>query len=165
MAIISTDIVYRLSGGAANSDPNASLGGAKSSTVAGTNIFDDVSSAEATAGDIEYRCVYVHNGHATLTYLGSKIWIQANTPSTSTDIFVGLGTAGLNATEQTIANESTAPIGVTFSNAAVDFSTGLSIGDIPPGQHFSVWVRRNVTAGAAGAADSFTLRIQGDTNP
>ena len=153
MAIISTDIVYRLSGGAANSDPNASLGGAKSSTVAGTNIFDDVSSAEATAGDIEYRCVYVHNGHATLTYLGSKIWIQANTPSTSTDIFVGLGTAGLNATEQTIANE------------AVDFSTGLSIGDIPAGQHFSVWVRRNVTAGAAGAADSFTLRIQGDTNP
>ena len=49
MAIISTDINYRLSGGAANSDTAASLGGAKSS-VAASNYFDDVSSAEASAG-------------------------------------------------------------------------------------------------------------------
>ena len=165
MAIISTDIIYRLSGGSGNSDPNASLGGVKSSTAAGTNLYDDVSSAEAAAGDVEYRCVYVHNAHATLTYLGSKVWIQANTPSASTDVAIGLGTAGLNATEQTVANESTAPTAVTFTNAAVDFASGLSIGDVPAGQHYSIWVRRTVTAGAAGAADSFTLRVQGDTNP
>lgn len=85
MAIISTDIQYRLSGGAGNSDPAASLGGAKSSVTA-TNYFDDVSSAEATSGDVEYRCIYVHNNHGTLTLIGSKIWIQTNTPSSDTTV-------------------------------------------------------------------------------
>lgn len=165
MAILTTDIVYRLSGGAGNASPAASLGGVKSSTAAGADLFDDVSSVEAAAGDTEYRCIYVHNGHATLTYLGSRIWIQANTPSTSTDIAIGLGSIGLNGVEQTIANENTSPTSITFLNTPVDFATGLVIGDIPAGQHYSIWVRRTVTAAAPGAADSFTLRVQGDTNP
>ena len=61
MPIISTDIQYRLSGGSGNTDVNASLGGVKSSTSVGTglhNLFDVVSSAEASSGDTEYRCVY-----------------------------------------------------------------------------------------------------------
>ena len=115
MAILTTDIIYRLSGGAANSDPNASLGGAKSSVAAGSNLFDDKSSAEATAGRIEYRCFYVHNAHASLTYLAPKIWIQTNTPSADTTVDIGLGTSAVNGTEQTVANETTAPVGVTFS--------------------------------------------------
>jgi len=164
MPILTTDIVYRLSGGAANADPLLSLGGAKSANAASTNIYDDVSSAEATAGDIEYRCVYIHNGHATLSYLGSKIWVQTNTPSADTTVAIGLGTSGLNATEQTVANENTAPVGVTFSSP-VDFAGGLLMGDIPAGQHYAVWIRRTVNAAAAAVADSFTLRVQGDTNP
>lgn len=44
MPIIATDIQYRLSGGAANSNPLTSLGGAKSSVQSGTNLFDDVPS-------------------------------------------------------------------------------------------------------------------------
>ena len=81
MAILTTDIIYRLSGGAANSDPAASLGGAKSSTAWVSGIFDDVSSAEASAGDIEYRCLYVKNAHATLTLYSATVWISTNTPS------------------------------------------------------------------------------------
>jgi len=164
MAIISTDIKYKLSGGVSNTNPNLSLGGVRSTTDASTNLLDDVSSAEATSGDIEYRCVYVNNTHATLTLLGAKLWIQANTPSASTDAAIGLGTAGLNATEQTVADENTAPIGVTFSNPS-SFASGLTLGDIPATQHYSIWIRRTVTAGAPAAADSFTLRVQGDTNP
>lgn len=164
MPITSTDIVYRLSGGAANSDPLASLGGAKSSVAAGSSLFDDVSSAEASAGDIEYRLVYVHNAHATLTLLGAKVWIQTNTPSANTDAAIGLAAAGANATETAVANENTAPASVTFSQPA-SFAAGLSIGDLAPGQHFGVWVRRTVTAVAGVAADNFTLRVQGDTNP
>lgn len=164
MAIVSGDILYKLSGGSGNSDPNASLGGVMSTTTAGTNVYDDVSSAEATAGDIEYRCLYVLNNHASLTYLGAKIWIQTNTPSADTTVAIGLGTAGLNVTEQTIANENTAPTAVTFSSPT-DFTGGLTMGDIPFGQRYAFWIRRTVTAGAAGAADSFTIRIQGDTNP
>ena len=79
MAIVSTDIQYRLSGGASNAVTASSLGGVKSS-VAASNYFDDVSSAEAGTGDTEYRCIYIHNAHATLTLIGAKVFIQTNTP-------------------------------------------------------------------------------------
>ena len=164
MPITSTDIHYRLSGGASNTDPALSIGGVKSSTAAGATVFDDVASAEASAGDIEYRLVYIHNAHATLTLLGAKVWIQTNTPSANTDVAIGLGVGGLNATETAVANENTAPGSVTFSQPA-SFAAGLTLGDLAPGQHYGVWVRRTVTAGAAVAADNFTLRVQGDTNP
>ena len=163
MAIVSTDIQYRLSGGASNSDPALSLGGVKSSTAA-SNYFDDVSSAEASAGDTEYRCVYVHNNHGTLSLIGAKVFIQTNTPSSDTDVAIGLGSSAINGTEQTVANESTAPTGVSFS-APTTFAGGLAIGDLAAGAHKAVWVRRTVNAGGAAYADSFTLRVQGDTNP
>ena len=164
MAIISTDIQYRLSGGASNSDPAASLGGVKSSTARGTNIFDDVSSAEAAAGDVEYRCTYIHNNHGTLTLQGARVWIQSNTPSADTTVEIGLGTSAVNGTEQTVGAAGTAPSGVSFS-APADYANGLVIGDIPAGQHKAIWEKRTVTAGAAVYADSYTLRVQGDTNP
>ena len=163
MAIVSTDIQYRLSGGASNSDPVLSLGGVKSSTAA-SNYFDDVSSAEASAGDTEYRCVYVHNNHGTLSLIGAKVFIQTNTPSSDTDVAIGLGSSAINGTEQTVADESTAPTGVSFS-APTTFAGGLAIGDLAAGAHKAVWVRRTVNAGAAAYADSFTLRVQGDTSP
>lgn len=164
MAIITTDIKYKLSGGAANSDPLASIGGAKSSVDSGSTIFDDVSSAEATSGRIEYRCVYVLNNHGTLSYQTAKVWVQTQTPSADTDVAIGLAAAGLNAAETAIANDTTAPAGVSFS-APSSFAGGLSLGTIPAGQYYGVWVRRTVNAGAASASDSFTLRVQGDTNP
>ena len=164
MPITSTDLNYRLSGGSANADPLLSIGGAKSSVNADSAIFDAVTSAEASSGDAEYRLIYLHNAHATLTALAAKIWIQTNTPSASTDVAIGLAAAGANATETAVANENTAPAGVTFSQPA-SFGAGLSLGDLSPGQHFGVWIRRTVTAGAAVAADSFTLRTQCDTNP
>lgn len=165
MPIVNTDIHFRLSGGAANSDPAASLGGAKSSVQFTANaIFDDVSSAEAAAGDAEYRCFYVHNGHATLTLQGAKIWIQSQTSSSDTDIAIALGGEGLNGTAETVANEGTAPSGESFSQPA-SFAAGLTLGDIAPGEHYPVWIRRTVNAAAASATDAWTIRVQGDTNP
>lgn len=164
MAIISTDLKYYLSGGAANADPILSLGGIKSTTIMPVGIFDDVSSAEAGTGRIEYRCIYLNNNHATLSLLGAKLWIQTNTPSADTDIAIGLGLAGLNGTEATVANEITAPASVVFSSPA-SFAGGLTMGDIPATQRYGIWIRRTVNAGAVAVADSFTLRVQGDTNP
>lgn len=163
MAILSTDIQYRLSGGASNSDPAASLGGAISSTAAGTNIFDNVSSAEASAGDTEYRCLYIRNGHATLTMQSAKVWIQSNTPSADTAVAIAIAGEGVNGTAETIANENTAPSGETFVTA-VDEANAISIGNIPPGQHIAIWVRRVVNASAAAYNnDGFTLRTKCDT--
>ena len=164
MPIVSSDIKYKLSGGAANADPLLSIGGAISSVDAGSSIFDDVASAEAAAGDTEYRCIYVKNTHATLTYLSAKIWIQTQTPSADTDVAIALGGEGLNGTAETVANENTAPVGESFTSPS-SFAGGLTIGDLAPGAYYPVWVRRTVNAGAAVYADSFTLRVQCDTNP
>jgi hypothetical protein len=168
MPISSTDLKYRLSGGASNADPNASLGGAKSSTEVtdntDNNLFDDVSGAEHTAGDVEYRCIYCHNGHGSLTLTGAAVWIDSDTSGADSDISIAVGTAAVNGTEQTIADESTAPTGVSWSDAAVSRATGLSLGDLPAGQHKAVWVRRTITAGSTPqAADTCSLRFGGDT--
>lgn len=162
MPIASGDIIYRLSGGASNSVQDASLGGAKSSNAVSASLFDAVSSAEALAGDVEYRCFYVHNAHATLTMENAVAWIQANTPSSDSTLDIGLGTSAVNATEQTVANESTAPSGVTFSAAATE-GAAIPLGNIPPGQHRAVWLRRTINAAAAASNDTATLRVKCDT--
>lgn len=167
MPIVSADIQYRLSGGAANANVNASLGGAKSSTVMtqGTvgNLFDTISSAETAAGDVEYRCIYVHNNHGTLTLQNAVLWVTANTPDANTDAAVALGSSAVGGTEQTIADEGTAPTGVTFS-APTTKGTGLAIGNIPAGSHKAIWLRRTVTAGmAATNDDGVQFRVEGDT--
>lgn len=164
MPIAGSDIVYRLSGGSSNSSAAASLGGVKSSNAAPNPIFDNVTSAEALAGDTEYRCFYVHNAHATLTMLNTVAWLTSNTASADTAIEIGAGTAAINSNEQTVANEDTAPTGVTFV-AAASKGAGIALGDIPPGQHKAVWVKRIVNSAAAASADTFNVRVECDTLP
>jgi hypothetical protein len=166
MPITATDIHLRLTGGASNSNPASSLGGAKSTTTdAGSNLFDDVSGAESAAGDTEYRGISVSNEHGSLSYLAPRVWIGTDTPSADTDADVALAAEAVNTTMATIADENTAPTSVTFANTAVSFATGLTIPDIPNGQFKGVWLKRVVNAGAAPVADTFTLNVQGDTNP
>lgn len=171
MPIVASDIVFRLSGGAANVDPNASLGGARSTAGGGVittdtlnNVWDNVSGAEGAAGDIEYRCIYVLNTHATLTYTAPKIWISADTTSTDDEVDIGLGSSAVNGTEQTVANESTAPTGgVTFTHPTT-FAGGIALSDLPPTQHRAIWLRRTVNTNAAAAnANPYTLSVQGET--
>lgn len=167
MAVLTTDIKFFLAGGAANSDVDASLGGAKSSVeitdAALHNLFDVVSSAEASAGDIEYRCLYVENTNGTDTLLNAVAWLSANTPSGDTTLDIGLGTSAIDGTEQTVADESTAPAGVTFSAPATQ-GAGLAIGDLAAGQHKAIWLRRTVNATAAAYNnDGATLAVGGDT--
>lgn len=165
MPIVASDIKYRLSGGSSNTDPNASIGGVMSTTTdAPAGVFDSVSSAEAAAGDIEYRCIYVLNNHGSITLENGKVWVQTNTPNANTDVAIGLAAEGANATAETLANESTAPATVSFSAAASE-GAALSLGNLTAGQRYAVWIRYTVTAGASAGADSFTLRVKGDTAP
>ena len=160
MPITSAEIVYRLSGGAANSNANASIGGAKSSTVVPAALFDDVTSAESAAGDTEYRCIYVHNANGALTMQNAVLWITANT--TANRIAVGVGSSAINGTEQTVADENTAPTGVTFSQPTTK-GAAIALGNIPAGQHRAVWVRRTIGAATPAANDTYTLRVECDT--
>ena len=167
MPIVAGDIEYRLSGGAANADPNASLGGAISSVeiVDATleNLFDNVDGAESTAGDIEYRGFYVINTHATLTWQNVIIWIDTASPSLDTNVEIAVAQEGINNPMQTIADESTAPVGESFS-APMAPGVAISIGNIPPGEFQGIWVRRIVQPGAAAFdLDGVVLRTRGET--
>jgi hypothetical protein len=167
MPIVASDISYQLSGGAANANPNASLGGVISSEEVVDavlhNLFDVVSGDESAAGDTEYRCIYVKNNHATLAMLNTKLWIQAASASADSAEAVGLGSSAVSATEQTVANEGTAPGSVTFS-AAANEAAALAIGDIPAGGHKAIWIRRVITEGASAANSvSMTIRTKCET--
>lgn len=166
MAITATDVEFRLSGGAANSNPDTSLGGAQSSVAvtAGT-FFSTVTGAQAAAGRTRYRGMYLRNSHATLTYLSAGIWVGTDTPSADTDADVALAVEATGVTMATIATEVTAPTSVTFTNAAVSLATMLAIGDIGPTAAKGIWVKNVINAAAAAVNDSFTINVTGDSAP
>lgn len=170
MPIVAGDIVFRLSGGAANTTQTASIGGARSTAGGGVistdqlnNVWSDVSGAEGAAGSVKYRCIYVLNTHATLTYTAPKVWISALTTSADDEVDIGIGSSAVNGTEQTIANEDTAPTSVTFTRPTT-FAAGLATNDLAPSAHRAIWIRRTVNTNAAAAnANPYTLSIQGET--
>ena len=168
MAVVSGDIKYYLSGGATgagNTNPDVSLGGVITSTLAGTNIFDNVTSTEATAGDVEYRCIFVKNTNATSdTLYSAKVWVVTNTPSGDTEVKIALAGEGASATTEIVANEGAAPVGESFAVCATE-GAGLSLGNLVAGAYYGVWIQRTVTLGASAYAnDGFTLRVKGDTS-
>ncbi|MBL4867259.1 MAG: hypothetical protein JKY67_12885 [Pseudomonadales bacterium] len=167
MPIVAADIDFHLSGGASNSDVDLSIGGIISTTelvdATSHNLFDVVSSTESNDGDTEYRCIYVKNNHGSLTLQNAVIWIQTVTPSTDTVIAIALAGEGLNATAETPADEDTAPTGESFTSPTTE-GAGLSLGNIPAGQHYAVWIRRTVSAAASAFTDdSVVIRVKGDT--
>lgn len=255
MPIQTSDILFKLSvltGSAGNStaqgDPDASLGKYISTTqLSGTpanNLFDDVTGDENAASDVEYRCLFIHNAHASLTLQSPKVWLSGPrfTAEADDDVFTSVGhgltdgmavrleaektgdtlpggfdnsttyyvrdaasdtfklaasaggaainvssdgtgaarkyfgateAIGLDTTAASaigsasaqaleVANESTAPSGVSFSSPTTK-STGLSLGDLGPGECRAVWVRRTCANNGAFASDGFTLRVEGDT--
>jgi len=172
MAILDSDIQFRLSGGAGNTDPNASIGGVMSSEpwTGGTlhDLFDAISGDENAASDVEYRCIYVRNGHATLTWGPNiKAWFSAVTAG-GADLAMGLDLAGVGngsttGVADTIADENTAPSpAVTFS-APTSKATGLAPANVPAGNAFALWIRRTATNSAAQSNDGATIQVQGDT--
>lgn len=171
MAVVASDIKYMLSGGAANTDPNDSLGGKISNTEIVmspdlNNLFDDVSAEQALTGSVEYRCLYIKNDNGSDNLTSGKVWISANTPSAGTEIAIGLDPAGVGDGDTTgeattIVNETTAPTGVTFSSPATE-GASLPVAAIPSQEGFALWVRRTVTGGTEAAdSDPFTLTFKG----
>jgi len=167
MAIVAADLKFYLSGGAGNSDPDASLGGIISTTeitdASDNNLFDDVSGDEASSGDTEYRGFYVKNTHGTITLQNSKIWFSSNTTSTDDTLNMALAGEGVDATMETIADESTAPIGESFS-APASKGAGLSVGNVAAGEKYGIWLERIVDPSAVAInGNSATINWEGDT--
>ena len=158
---------WYLSGGATNSYPNLSLGGAKSSVQVTmdtlNNLFDDVSGDEAAAGQDEYRLVYYANEDTDANGAYSPTaWIadqpyDPDPPYTPTGetLEIGLAAAGKNAVEDAIATPTTAPDDVVFDDPSTK-GTGLVFPDGPYGEdaYHGLWVKRATPALQAYSAST-----------
>jgi len=193
MAVTANDLKYYLTGassdGGVQADPNASLGNYRSSSeitsAAVDNLFDDVTSGEASSGDTEYRAFCIKNTSGS-DLLNVVLWIQAETdPNADQTIYFAVEvprTANLtDGYGQTLANESTAPSVNTTNEVGTgsgisDWSTATSKGagvtpaqgahndDLTAGQLLFVFIKRVIRAGAIAQSNmSFTIRIEGDT--
>lgn len=142
-------VKVRLTGGAANSDPAASLGGAKSTVEAGTGFFHDVSrlQADATGGHTDYRVGALHN-IVNLRGLSAavKVYIDTQPAVGSLDIAVPSESAGVNVSA--LANESTAPSGPTFSRPSTS-GAALDFGTIGPDSFRGIHFKRTIPENAA----------------
>lgn len=178
MAITATDLLFKLSvvtGSAGNStaqaDPNASLGKYISTTqlsTAANGLFDNISGAENAASTIDYRCVFVHNAHATLTYQNAVVYLSAEVAggagvAIAVDSVAASALANASAQALQIANENTAPAGPLTFSSPTTAGTGLALGNIGPGQVKAFWVRRTAANSAALDNDGVTFGISGDT--
>lgn len=171
MSLISdANLHYYLSGGGGNADPAASLGGAISATrIIGSlnNLFDDVTSDESGAGDVEYRCIYFKNVDANpMGLIDAKLWIDAQTTSPGTSISIALGSSSLNGVEPAVGDESTPPTGPVFT-APDSKLAGLTMPTpIVENDHQALWIRRTVSAGCvASASDACSVAVEGDSIP
>jgi len=167
MAVLSTDLKFFLSGGAGNSDPDASLGGVISATgvVDDTlnNLFADVSGAEHAVGSTKYRCIYLVNDSASVAY-NVKLYIDINTTAVDDTINIGKDLAGVDGTADTIANEDTAPDPAVTFTTADGYANAIDLGDIPAGQKYAFWIKRIVSAGDTSQADNeATIKVAIDT--
>jgi hypothetical protein len=176
MAIVSGDILYKFSVAAAAGNTTAgtaagSLGDQISTTqiTDGTlnNLFDDVSGDENAASTVDYRGYFVHNNHATLTWTAPKVWLSAEvaggaSAAVAVDTVAASAIASGSTQMTTIANETTAPAGQSFS-APTTKASGIALSDLPAGQCKGIWVRRTAANTAAVNNDGVTVRVEGDT--
>lgn len=167
MAIVATDIHHRFSGGSTNTDPNASLGGVESSNQFASpgslhGLFDPVTSSESSAGKTEYRGIYIHNNHGTLTLVDARVFFS----TASSQVDMGVAAEAVDTTMATIANEGTAPTGITFTHPTT-YAGGLQLNGatgLGPGSRRGLWFRRTIAASTAAESnhtESYT--VQGDT--
>jgi hypothetical protein len=168
MPITTAELEIRFSGGAGNSDPNASLGGVKSSVVMTdntlNNLFDDVSGGESLSGDTEYRHVYIHNADPSLTAQNVRIYISSDTTGTGDEINIALGNAANGAQETAVANESTAPSPVLTFTHPTTYAGGLAPSNLANASHVSLWIQRVVNvAGAAKTNNTAIWNVDADT--
>mgnify|MGYP001561535548 CR=1 FL=1 len=178
MAIAASDLLIKMSvktgsaGDSTSSTVAGSLGKYVSTTQVSTtplnNFFDDVSAAENVASTVDYRCYFLHNNHATLTYYGAVVYLSAETAggasmSIAVDNIAASAKGSSSAQADQIINETTAPTGVGAFSSPVTVGSGLALGDLAPGQVRAVWLKRTASNSGAVDLDGFTIAFAGDS--
>lgn len=134
-------------------------------------LFGNISSAEASAGGIKYRAVFLRNSHATESLDAAKLLfiLQGGNitpmPNETMEFAVEDPSSRTTGFIQTIANESTAPVGLTWSTVSTE-GTALAIAgvaNLSATQTTGLWLKRTVTAGAGPYPNnSVQMMVLGD---
>jgi hypothetical protein len=175
MPIVETDLKWYLSvktGAAGNStaqtDANLSLGKYLSTTLAPATLnalFDAVTKERNAASEVDYRCVFIRNSHATLTATGGKLYLDGGDPAGGPAWAVAVDSIaasaiGASAAQAQEATTDTAPgagvTGLSFSTPTTE-GTGLTVGYIAPGYCKAVWIRCTQTNSTA-VTETITLK-------
>lgn len=177
MSIVSSDILLKFStkvGAAGNANAGTAAGslGKYISTTQITNatlhnLFDQITGDENAASAVDYRCIFVHNAHASLTWQDIAVYILTQVAG-GASIAIGIdptaasaiGSASAQALE--IANETTTPAGVLFLTPA-SLAEAASAGSVANGQCKAIWIRRTAANTTAVSSDGATLRLQGNS--
>lgn len=126
-------------------------------------FFDAVSAGQSLSGSIEYRCFYVRNTSVDSDLTTSVAYIDTPPSALASSIELGAGTSGVNGTEQTIAQESDTPVGVSFQSAP-DAGSGVTLADLTAGDYLAIWVKRIISSNTPSLAqDEFSITIVGET--
>lgn len=124
-------------------------------------IFDTVDGLGVELGETNYRGFYIYNNSPTYPLKNVVLFIPKNTQYSGDDIAVGFDPAAVNTDMQSIGNEFTEPIGVSW-NSGNTRTAGIILNvEIPPGGRKGVWVRRKVVPGSGSVeANHAKIRIQ-----
>ena len=184
MALSNDDLLLVYTGGANNSDGDASLGGAFSShsppqtrTTILDNLFREIMGVESAAGITLYRIIGLRNKNAdtrairtTISFEASPIPIKIQDPENpdaandvdavaNYDDYYAMGTSeAAGVVPQVIANGTTAPAGVN------NWGSSLDIGSLPKDTNIAIYLRFTVPAGAAAKnVASCTIKKEADS--
>jgi hypothetical protein len=162
MPIDVSEMVFYLSGGSSNTDPNLSLGGGisttplnadDSNTIRLQNLFANRTIAQAKAGGRFHRCIFLKNNNTTLTATNMRIW-QSDINPTTEALFIAIGATGLGEKGNAIgpiANEITLPwISTTARfHAYLDAAHFGIIPDLAPTEYIAIWLQLKLPANMA----------------
>jgi len=176
-AIVSGDILFKYSiaaaaGNTTASAPATSLGDQISTTQwaggALNDLFDDISGAENAASTVDYRCIFIHNNNGANIFQNVVIYLSAEVAggasiAIATDNIAASAIASGSAQAAAIANETTAPTGVSAFSSPTTAGAGLSMGNIGVGQCKAFWIRRTAANTSALSNDGVTIAVAGDT--
>jgi hypothetical protein len=137
------------------SEQAESLGGYVSTTrvtdFGSGDVFRAVNDDELGSGATLYRALAFINAHASLRTPSLRAYVPDAGEDEDVAFAIGLDPAGVVDLEDedpqgaTIADEETAPAGVSFS-APDNVNDGLVIGEMPPRTAVLIWVRLTITA-------------------
>ena len=177
MAITSADILFKFSvktGSAGDTTVGTAEGslGKYISTTEITdstlnNLFGDITSDESSSLAVDYRCIFVHNNHATLPLQSPVVWMSAETEG-GANIAISLDAIGVTPKGQVtaqadeVAERDIAPSGESFTSPTTK-AEGLTIANIAAGSVVGIWIRRSATNSAALDNDSATITVEGNT--